>query len=95
MTPQTFYSEQVYLDHLVASGQVVNVFLNNGVKLVGVIIAHSGGGDVLWLQPQTGRRDDFSMIYSHNISTINSVNSSAGVRGPIVRAERGSLGGSN
>jgi sRNA-binding regulator protein Hfq len=94
MNPQT-RSEQAYLDHLVATGQVVNVFLNNGIRLVGVIIAHSGGGDVLWLQPQNGRGDDFSMIYSHNISTINSLNSSADVRGPIARNERGPLPGSN
>jgi sRNA-binding regulator protein Hfq len=81
MTPQT-RSEQAYLDYLVETAKVVNIFLNNGIKLVGVIIAHSGGGDVLWLQPQSGRGDDFSMVFMHNISTINSVNARGGTRVP-------------
>lgn len=81
MTPQT-RSEQTYLDYLVETAEVVNIFLNNGIKLVGIIIAHSGGGDVLWLQPQSGRGDGFSMVFMHNISTIHCVNARAGNRVP-------------
>jgi sRNA-binding regulator protein Hfq len=69
-SPQT---EQLYLDDLVATGKAVNLYLNSGVKLVGVIAAHSG--DVLWLQPQSGREDELAMIYIHNISTISPVSS--------------------
>jgi hypothetical protein len=37
--------------------------------LTGVIAAHSGGGDVLWLQPQSNQ-DDLQMLYLQAISTI-------------------------
>jgi sRNA-binding regulator protein Hfq len=74
MTPKT-YSEQTYLDHLVETGVTCNVWLGNGTKLTGVIIAaHSGGGDVLWLQRLTDQ-DDLSMVFFHNISTIAPVRS--------------------
>jgi sRNA-binding regulator protein Hfq len=63
-------SEQLFLDELVASGQVCNVFLSSGVKIVGAIAAHSGGGDVLWIELNTTRGNELAMLYIHNISTI-------------------------
>jgi sRNA-binding regulator protein Hfq len=70
MTPQ-FLSEQIFLDDMVATGKVCNVYLNSGIKIVGTIAAHSGGGDVLWVHSDS--RDDLAMIYIHNISTISPV----------------------
>jgi hypothetical protein len=67
-------SEQLYLDHLVSTGVVCNIWLQSGTRLTGVIAAHSGGGDVLWLQPLTNH-DDLAMLYIHNISTISPVGS--------------------
>lgn len=63
-------SEQLFLDKLVESGQVCNVFLTSGVKIVGAIAAHSGGGDVLWIELHTTRGTELAMLYIHNISTI-------------------------
>jgi sRNA-binding regulator protein Hfq len=71
MLPNKALSEQRFLDDLVATGRVCNVYLNSGIKIVGTIAAHSGGGDVLWVHNDT--RDDLAMIYIHNISTINPV----------------------
>jgi len=73
MTPHSL-SEQNYLDHLVTTGVTCNIWLQNGTRLTGVIAAHSGGGDVLWLQPLTNQ-DDLAMLYIHNISTISPVGS--------------------
>jgi sRNA-binding regulator protein Hfq len=50
-----------------------NIWTQSGIKLTGVIAAHSGG-DVLWLQPLTNQ-DDLSMIFLHTISTIRPVGS--------------------
>jgi hypothetical protein len=64
MTPKAL-SEQLYLDHLVATGRLCNVYLNSGIKIVGVIAAHSGGGDVLWLHSETRSGEDLAMLYIH------------------------------
>jgi sRNA-binding regulator protein Hfq len=64
------FSEALYLDRLVSTGQVCNVYLSSGVKLVGAIAAHSGGGDVLWMELHTTRGTELAMLYNHNISTI-------------------------
>jgi sRNA-binding regulator protein Hfq len=63
-------SEQQFLDQLVATGQVCNVFLSSGVKIVGAIAAHSGGGDVLWMDLQRTGGTELAMLFIHNISTI-------------------------
>ena len=63
MIPNKALSEQRFLDDLVATGRVCNVYLNSGIKIVGTIAAHSGGGDVLWVHNDT--RDDLAMIYIH------------------------------
>jgi len=68
MTPKTL-SEQLYLDQLVSSEVTCHLWLISGIKLTGVIKAHSGGGDVLWLQPQSNQ-DDLQMLYLQAISTI-------------------------
>jgi RNA chaperone Hfq len=68
MTPKTL-SEQLYLDELVSSQVTCHLYLISGVKLTGVIQAHSGSGETLWLQPQSNQ-DDLQMLYMHAISTI-------------------------
>jgi sRNA-binding regulator protein Hfq len=64
-------SEQLYLENLVATGRLCNVYLNSGIKIVGVLAAHSE--DVIWLQSETGAGDDLAMLYIHNVSTISPV----------------------
>jgi sRNA-binding regulator protein Hfq len=71
MLPNKALSEQRFLDDLVATGRLCNLYLNSGIKIVATIAAHSGGGDVLWVHNDT--RDDLAMIYIHNISTISPV----------------------
>jgi hypothetical protein len=68
-------SEALYLDRLVSSGQVCHVHLSSGVKIVGAIAAHSGGGDVLWMELQTTRGPELAMLFIHNISTITPIGS--------------------
>jgi sRNA-binding regulator protein Hfq len=67
-------TEQLFLDRLVSTEVTCNIWLQSGTKLTGIIAAHSGGGDVLWLQPLTNQ-DDLAMIYLHTISTIRPVGS--------------------
>lgn len=66
-------SEQLYLENLVATERLCNVFLNSGIKIVGVIAAHSGSDEVIWLQSETGAGNDLAMHYLHNVSTISPV----------------------
>jgi sRNA-binding regulator protein Hfq len=80
MTPKAL-SELLYLDHLVSTGVSCNLWLVSGVRLTGVIAAHSGGGDVLWLMPEKNP-DDLCMIYMHVISTISPVGSCRFTRAP-------------
>ena len=68
MTPAQL-SEQLFLDHLVATSAPVKIYLRGGIKLTGVIVAHSGGGDVLWMQSHNNP-DDLCMLFIHGISTI-------------------------
>ena len=68
MTPAQL-SEQLFLDHLVATSAPVKIYLRGGIKLTGVIVAHSGGGDVLWIQSHSNP-DELSMLFLWAISTI-------------------------
>jgi sRNA-binding regulator protein Hfq len=91
MTPKSL-SEQHYLDQVVSSGVTCHVWLVAGARLTGVVAAHSGGGDVLWLQPEKNP-DDLCMLFIHGISTICPVGSHKFTRAPSHDSPAFSLGG--
>ena len=72
-TPPKALTEQLYLDHLVAAGRPCNIFLNSGIKILGVIAAHSANDHAIWLQSESGSGDDWDMYFLHNVSTISPV----------------------
>jgi hypothetical protein len=70
MTPRTLLKEEQYLDQLIETSQPVNIYFSNGVKLANVtLIAHSGGGDTVYIQ-QAGREDDLVMVNLFVVASI-------------------------
>jgi sRNA-binding regulator protein Hfq len=84
-TPPKALTEQLYLDHLVAAGRPCNIFLNSGIKILGVIAAHSANDHAIWLQSESGSEDDWDMYFLHNVSTISPVKDRCFTHGALTK----------
>jgi sRNA-binding regulator protein Hfq len=64
------FSEEQFINQLIATKVPVNIYISNGVKLSGQIHFYSLADHVIWLRPQAAHGDDLSMVFLKLVSTI-------------------------